>query len=183
MRRSASVVQRTTMAVVLMLLVLPPARVAPAAAQEPTAGEVVAAAEMDDLPVSPRGAFLRSLVLPGWGQAYAGAPGRGAVYFTLAGGSVWMSRVARHQLRDARREQAWFRETGVLDPEGETEFAIGRARHFEDWAALSLFLFFLSAADAYVAAHLSDFDERIGVMPEPEGGLQLRVTLPFGRTR
>jgi len=179
MRRSASVVKRKTMAVVLMLLVLPPALVPPAAAQDRPAGEI-GAADVDDLLISPRGAFLRSLMIPGWGQAYAGAPGRGAVYFTLAGSSVWMSHVARHQLRDARREQAWLRETGVLDPEGETEFAIGRARHFEDWAALSLFLFFLSAADAYVAAHFSDFDERIGVMPEPEGGLQLRVTLPLG---
>jgi hypothetical protein len=177
------VVQRTTMAVVLMLLVLAPAGAVPAAGQERPATEIGAPGEVDELPVSPRGAFLRSLVLPGWGQAYAGAPGRGAVYFTLAGGSVWMSHVARHQLRDARREQAWLRETGLLDVEAETEFAISRARHFEDWAALSLFLFFLSAADAYVSAHLADFDERIGVMPEPEGGLQLRVTLPLGRSR
>ena len=44
-------------------------------------------------PVSPRGAFLRSLVLPGCGQAYVGAHGRGAVYFSMAGGSLWILKI------------------------------------------------------------------------------------------
>jgi len=136
-----------------------------------------------DPSISPRGAFFRSLALPGWGQAYARAPGRGAVFFSLTGGSLWMAHLARLQMRDARREQEWLREVGQLSPEGETEFALARARHFEDWAALSLFLFFLAGADAYVAAHLADFDERIGVLPGAGGSLQIRATIPFGRPR
>jgi hypothetical protein len=154
----------------------------PASAQQIPAGSPMPQ-EDPELEISPRSAFLRSLVLPGWGQAYAGAPGRGAVYFSLAGGSVWMAHVARRQLQDARREQEWLREIGQLAPDGETEFAIARARHFEDWAALSLFLFFLSGADAYVAAHLADFEDRIGVLPSPEGAVQFRATLPVGRRR
>jgi hypothetical protein len=136
------------------------------------------AASFEGPPVSPRGAFLRSLALPGWGQAYVGAPERGAVYFSLASGSVWMSYVARTQLNDARREQAWLRETGAVGPTEETEFALARARHFEDWVALTVFLFFLSGADAYVSAYLSDFQDRIGVRPMPDGAFRIDVALP-----
>ncbi|MEX2571624.1 MAG: DUF5683 domain-containing protein [Gemmatimonadota bacterium] len=136
-----------------------------------------------DPPFSPRGAFLRSVVLPGWGQAYVGAPGRGAVYFGLAGGSIWMSYVAKRQLESARDEQAWLRDSGQIEPDAETPFAFARAQHFEDWAALSVFLMFLAGADAYVAAYLSDFDERIGVMPEAGGGLRFeaRFAAPGGQ--
>jgi hypothetical protein len=89
-----------------------------------------------------------------------------------------MSYVARSQLRDARREQDWLRETGQIAPEAETEFALARARHFEDWAALSIFLMFLAGADAYVAAYLVDFDEHIGVRPDAAGTLRIEATLP-----
>ena len=130
--------------------------------------------------MSPRGAFLRSLVLPGWGQAYVGAHTRGAVYFSLVGGSLWMTYVARRQLEDARAEQEHLRAAGILpDDEGDSGFVEARGRHFEDWVALSVFLMFFSGADAYVAAYLADFDERIGVWPGPEGTVQLRVDLPL----
>lgn len=171
-----------------LILILAPFALLPAAAgaQEPTAqatdGAAVDEAELGP-PFSPRGAFLRSLVLPGWGQAYVESPGRGAVYFALTGGSLWMSYLARSQLRDARREQDWLRETGELEEDEETEFAIARARHFEDWAALSLFLVFLSAADAYVAAYLADFDERIGVRPDADGALRIEARLPMPGVR
>lgn len=134
-------------------------------------------------PVSPRGAFLRSLVIPGWGQAYVGAPTRGAVYFSLAGGSLWMTYVARRQLHDARRELAWQQEIGVVAPTVESEFVLARGRHLEDWAALSIFLFFLSGADAYVAAYLSDFQDRIGVLPGNDGTLRIEARLPGGWSR
>lgn len=132
-----------------------------------------------ELEVSPTGAFFRSLVLPGWGQAYVGAPVRGAVYFGLTGGSLWMSYLTRKQLQDARREQEWSR----IGQEAETEFAISRERQFEDWVALTLFLMFFSGADAYVAAYLSDFDERIGVFPTPNGALRMEFSLPSPRWR
>jgi Family of unknown function (DUF5683) len=138
--------------------------------------------EFEGPPVSPRGAFLRSLVLPGWGQAHVGAYGRGAVYFTLAGGSFWMTYVARRELEDARLQQDRLREAG-LDDDEDTEFVQARARHFEDWAALSIFLMFFSGADAYVAAYLSDFDERIGVRRGPAGDLRLQVDLPLHAPR
>jgi hypothetical protein len=148
----------------------------PATAQDPPG--VIPAPLPEGPAFSPRGAFLRSLVLPGWGQAYVEAPGRGAIYFALAGGSAWMAYIARSQLRDARAEQAFLRETGRIELDEETEFAIARSRHFEDWAALSIFLVFFSAADAYVSAYLADFDERIGVRPGPDGALRIEAQFP-----
>lgn len=132
---------------------------------------------------SPRGAFFRSLILPGWGQAYVGAPVRGAVYFTLASGGVWMSYVARRQLADARREQYWLRRSGEIGPTDETDIVLSREQQFEDWAALSLFIFFFAGADAYVSAYLADFSERVGVRSGAEGELRLEVTLPIGGMR
>jgi hypothetical protein len=139
--------------------------------------------EDEEPPFSPRGAFFRSLALPGWGQAYVGSPGRGAVYFSLAGGSVWMSYVSRRQLLDARRARGWLIATGQIEAGEDTDFAIARARHFEDWAALSIFLFFLAGADAYVAAYLADFDERIEVRPGPDRSLRFDFRIPIGVPR
>lgn len=141
------------------------------------------AAEEAGPPYSPRGAFFRSLVLPGWGQAYVDAPARGAVYFSLASGSVWMAWVARRQLSDARREQYWMRQTGEIGPTDETNIAVSREQQFEDWAALSVFLFFFAGADAYVSAYLSDFGERIGVQPGADGQLRIQTMIPVGPRR
>lgn len=91
-----------------------------------------------------------------------------------------MAYTARRQALDARREQEWLLETGQLGQGQETEFALARDRHFEDWAALSIFLMFLSGADAYVAAYLADFHERIGVVPGPQSGLRLEARVPVG---
>jgi hypothetical protein len=139
--------------------------------------------ELEGPPVSPRGAFFRSLILPGWGQAYAGAPGKGAVYFGLAGSSVWMSYVSRRQLADARREQFWLRERGEIGPTERIGIVEAREQQFEDWAALTVFLFFLSGADAFVSAYFSDFDERIGVQPAADGSLRLQAGFPLGPSR
>src|SRR5213082_3587186 len=65
--------------------------------------------------VSPRSAFLRSLVLPGWGQSSIGAPGRGAVYFALESGSLWMVYKSDQKLQEARELQSARREMGLLE--------------------------------------------------------------------
>ncbi|MEX2584142.1 MAG: DUF5683 domain-containing protein [Gemmatimonadota bacterium] len=154
----------------------------------PLAGQVQPAepavgVEAEGPSVSPRGAFLRSLVLPGWGQAYVGAHGRGALYFTMATGTIWMTYVANRQLGDARKQQEFLRAAGEADLEEDTEFVEARARHLEDAVALSLFLMFFSGADAYVAAYLADFDERIGVRRGQDGSLRLQANIPLGTLR
>src|SRR5690606_19235799 len=52
--------------------------------------------------ISPRSAFIRSLVVPGWGQASVGSYGRGAFFFALQGASYYMLFRTHHRLREAR---------------------------------------------------------------------------------
>jgi len=149
----------------------------PTSAQLPEAAPTPGSAAVDELSVSPRGAFFRSLVFPGWGQVYVGSPGRGAVYFSLASSSLWMSYVARRQQGFAKSQQEWLRETGELEPDDETGLYVARTQQFEDWTALTVFLFFFAGADAYVSAYLSDFDERMGVVPGRDGSLEFRASI------
>jgi hypothetical protein len=149
-------------------------------AQAPPAAADTVAAEPA---ISPRGAFLRSMIVPGWGQAYVGAPGRGAVYFALETGSLWMLHRSRLQLRDARERQSWLRETGQLQPTQVDPLVESREDQLEDWVTLSVFFLFFAGADAFVAAYLADFDEHVGVRPMPGGGVQLEVRVPAGRAR
>jgi Family of unknown function (DUF5683) len=81
---------------------------APAAAQEPPPPppppvvDSLPADSLDDS-ISPRSAFLRSLVVPGWGQASVGSYGRGAVFFALQGASHYMLARTLARLGQARR--------------------------------------------------------------------------------
>lgn len=150
-------------------------------AVDTTAAVVAAPPSMDTTAISPRGAFLRSLILPGWGQAYVGAPGRGAIYFAMESGTLWMALRSRQQLRAARVQQGWLRESGELKETAESPLVESRARQVEDWTTVSIFLLFLAGADAYVAAQLADFTEHLGVRPTLQGGLGLEARIPTGR--
>lgn len=145
--------------------------------------DVVRPEQPDTAPprISPRGAFLRSLVLPGWGQSELGAPGRGAVYFFLEAGSLWMLYTADQKLDEARERQTILRRNGVLAPDARTPLVRDRENQKEDWITLSIFWLFFSGADAFVAAHLQDFDVHVNAVPRPGGGgTELRATVPVG---
>ncbi|HEX8392344.1 MAG TPA: DUF5683 domain-containing protein [Longimicrobium sp.] len=131
--------------------------------------------------VSPGRAFLHSLVLPGWGQSELGAPGRGGVYFTLEAGSLWMLLTANQRLGEAREQQRRLRETGQIAPDAKTGLVRSRENQREDWITLSIFWLFFSGADAFVAAHLQDFDVHVNAIPRPGGGTELRATVPLPR--
>ncbi len=131
--------------------------------------------------ITPKGAFLRSLVLPGWGQSAVGSPGRGAVYFTLETASLWMVYKSHRKLHFARRNQDYLREVGELEEDVQSGLVSAREEQMEDWITLSGFLLLFNAADAFVSAHLVDFDERIGVVPGRRGGAEINVSLPVGR--
>jgi hypothetical protein len=130
--------------------------------------------------ISPRTAFLRSLVLPGWGQSSIGAPGRGAVYFALESGSLWMVYKSNQKLQEAKELERVRHADGTLDPERTLPLVRARRNEREDWITLSVFWLFFSGADAYVAAHLRDFDEHVDVQPTAQGGTELRVSVPLG---
>lgn len=131
--------------------------------------------------ITPKGAFLRSLVLPGWGQSAVGAPGRGAVYFALESGSLWMLYKSRRKLGEARELERTLRESGELAERQTLGLVDTREEQVEDWITLSAFWLLFSAADAFVSAYLADFDERIGVGPAPAGGLRMEASIPVGR--
>lgn len=137
----------------------------------------------DSLAVSPRGAFLRSLAVPGWGQAYVGVPGRGGVYFAMEAGSLWMTVKSHRQLQASRERDRGLRAAGILRGDTSSTLTESRRNQREDWITFSIFMLFFSGADAYVAAHLSDFAEHIGVRPTPGGGMRIEAALPVGRRR
>jgi hypothetical protein len=131
--------------------------------------------------ISPRTAFLRSLVIPGWGQSSIGAPGRGAVYFALESGSLWMVYKSSQKLQEARRLESVRHADGSLPLEQTSGLVRARRNEREDWITLSVFWFFFSGADAYVSAHLRDFDTHVEVQPAPQGpGAQLKLSVPVG---
>lgn len=130
--------------------------------------------------ISPRGAFFRSLVLPGWGQSSIGAPGRGAVYFALESGSLWMLYKADQKLDEAKELERTRREEGLLAEDRTLPLVRARRNEREDWITLSVFWFFFSGADAFVSAYLRDFDTHVEVAPAPTGGVQFGAVVPVG---
>ncbi|HEX6373305.1 MAG TPA: hypothetical protein VF006_30560 [Longimicrobium sp.] len=179
---------RILLALALLLACLAPRA---AAAQEPVArdtarrpfevrGDTVQAVPDSLLRITPRGAFLRSLVLPGWGQSELGAPGRGGVYFLLESGSLWMVLKTHQKLKEARQLEGIARETGEIGPTAKLPLVRDRENQREDWITLSIFWLFFSGADAFVAAHLQDFDVHVNAVPRPGGGTELRATVPVG---
>lgn len=161
---------------------------APAAAQQVPAdtarpvvvrGDTASTASPDSLlPMSPGRAFLKSLVIPGWAQSELGSPVRGGIYFALEAGSLWMYYKSAQKLEEAEEVQRIQRRAGILAPEARLPLVRDRENQAEDWLTLSIFWLFFSGADAFVAAHLADFDVHVGAVPRPDGAVQLQATIP-----
>jgi hypothetical protein len=122
-------------------------------------GQEAQAARPDSLfpepPLSPGGAFLRSLVIPGWAQAELGAESRGAFYFFAEAFSLFM--VARTQIRLAHAERSLPSDHPLVE---------SRREQREDWIAMAVFWSLFAAADGWVSVHLYGFDEVTGLEPE-----------------
>jgi hypothetical protein len=173
-------------------------------AQEETAAEVAATIPGDTVsaPVpspgaSPGGAFLRSVLVPGWGQASVGAYNRAGFYFAVDAMSAWMFLKTRRTLSSAQniliRMEA--EETARLIAAGTTDLQeierVGDARNLvevrsqqrEDWLAFGLFMVLIGGADAFVASHLTNFPDALetGFRVTPDGAFEagLSVKLPY----
>lgn len=152
--------------------------------------------------VTPRGALLRSFLIPGWGQAATGSPGRGGFYLLAEAGSMWMLVKTQGHLRfaaDVRRAvehdtRARLVAQGVpadsirlrLDADEAVLSARGleesRKQQREDWVALGLFVLLLGGVDAFVSAHLQDFPEPLTVEPvvgDRGARLEVGISLPW----
>jgi hypothetical protein len=162
-------------------------------------------------PITPGGAFLRSLILPGWGQAHFDAYTRGGVYFSGWVGNSFMN-FKNHVKLDEARNRLDLRTTqvraaliadapdpdsmrAVLDTTNALDVAVrnddvgghllelvrSREQQREDWIAWSLFWLLASGIDAFVTAHLADFPAAIDMEPRADGGLSLSVQIPWPR--
>ncbi len=85
----------------LILLAVGPLRAQEAPRPVPLPPDSAAAADARIGP-SPAGAFVRSLLVPGWGQAAHGAYVRGGAFFTLQTGSWFMLVKTMGKLAEAR---------------------------------------------------------------------------------
>ena len=114
-------------------------------------------------PVSPMGAFFRSLLLPGWGQSKLNRKLTGGIFVAWEGVTLGMTLKTSHELHYLRR-------TGS----GRVEV---KEQEKEDWIVLLVFNHLLSALEAYVSAHLWDFPGDLELRAVP-GGVGGRVGLP-----
>lgn len=118
-------------------------------------------------PVSPMGAFWRSLLIPGWGQAVLGRRTTGAIFLAAEGVALGMTLSTSSQLTT-------MRDTGspnVADKEQQRE----------DWLVLLGVNHLLAAMEAYVSAHLWDFPGDLTVQKTTNGvagAVSLPVRLP-----
>tara|TARA_Y100000815_G_scaffold133750_1_gene120682 strand:+ start:299 stop:937 length:639 start_codon:yes stop_codon:yes gene_type:complete len=153
--------------------------------------------------VTPGGAFLRAVLIPGWGHVSIGANARAGVYFAIESAVAYGIIRTRRRISEAV-SRVNFREIllrenlntqGVTDPnqikgalESDATLADlkrlreSRGDQQEDLVAFGLFLLFLSGADAFVSAHLKDFPDPIAIEggPTNDGRLEigLRLRLP-----
>jgi hypothetical protein len=180
-------VRRSIAASVLLLLAVSAA--ATGHAQEPVPDPTVTppavrgpeTVEFPGPPRSPLGAFVRSMAIPGWGQAWVGAHTRGGVYFAMEAGSLWMVYRTRQKLAEAEARDAWLREIGQLGERERSPLVRSRRDQREAWVTLAVFTVFLSGADAFVSAYLADFDDRVLVIPEDDGAFRIQASIPLGR--
>jgi len=151
------------------------------------------------LQITPGDAFVRALLLPGWGHASIGEYTRGGFYFLTETAAGWMmvrtlSRLgAAKGVRDMRRADA----VAALNAQGVTDSRLisaavaadplvvasvdlveARSQQFEDWLALGVFLVFLSGIDAFVSAHLRDFPEPVR-FDLGQSGFSVGLSLPL----
>ncbi|MBA3671244.1 MAG: hypothetical protein H0W68_04380 [Gemmatimonadaceae bacterium] len=128
-------------------------------------------------PISPRRAFLYSLLIPGYSQSRLGRPTAGLLFALSESIGIAMLRESIAEVRQAER----FRTDSLLflgnDPvtgqpimqrapydAGLVEIRRG---HREDWIAFLIANHLFAAADGYVAANLWDLPSQVTVRASP----------------
>ncbi len=161
--------------------------------------------------VSPRGAMVRSFLVPGWGQGAVGSWTRAGVWFAIEAADVFMLVKTLRSLSDVQdRERLQVQDRSdslrtamaadtVLarrlenpiafdsavgaDPEivHSRDLIASRTQQRQDWITYTLFFTLLSGVDAYVNAHLRDFPVDISMRNRRDGGVVLSLGVPVGR--
>src|SRR5688572_15202874 len=156
----------------------------------PSVPSVVIAGEVQQpqpdcrVPLSPRAALIRSLLVPGLAQYQLLRPKAAALFIGTEIGTIGMALKSKHDLDEATAAR---RDTTiepvldvdgqpVIDPETGLPKTVGvpknknladrrkaRRTHLEDWLAAIVFNHLFSGADAWVAANLADFNTNVNV--------------------
>lgn len=117
--------------------------------------------------MSPFGAFWRSLLVPGWGQAKLDRHLSGAIFLAAEGLALGMSLKVNQELQ-------YLEET-------DSERTDAKKQELEDWLVILGFNHLMSALEAYVAAHLWDFPGDLQFRAGPghvEGGVSVPLRIP-----
>ena len=112
--------------------------------------------------VRPMGAFLRSFLLPGWGQAATDRPMTGAAFVAWEGVTAMMT-------LKAQQEANYFKAIHSANLRHKRQ-------EVQDWLVLWVFNHLFSGAEAYVSAHLRDFPPDLKVRAFP-GGIGVSIPL------
>ena len=127
-------------------------------------------------PISPRRAFLYSLVLPGYSQSVLGRSTAGAIFVLSESIAIAMLRESKADLNEARSLRRdslvviGFETNGaeIRAPAAYTDELVNvRKGHVEDWVAFLIANHLFAAADAYVGAHLWDLPSQISLRRTP----------------
>ncbi|MEP6764300.1 MAG: hypothetical protein ABJB66_08330 [Gemmatimonadaceae bacterium] len=140
-------------------------------------------------PLTPRRAFVYSLILPGLGQSRLDRGSAGAFFALIELGALAMVQKSTTDLHEARKfsgdslpENYTISATGTIVGTGvfNSKFPVAlvntRRLHVEDWFAALAFNHLISGADAYVAAHLWEVPLSLGAAPT-KGGAVLVATV------
>lgn len=151
------------MRAIAVLVVLLAARPFGRLAAQDTAHIVLPADTMHHA-VRPMGAFWRSFLIPGWGQAVTGRQVTGATFVAWEGVTAMMTLKAQQ-------------EANYLKSIHSANLRLKR-QEVQDWLVLWIFNHLFSGAEAYVSAHLRDFPPDLKVRAFPSG---IGITVPLPR--
>ena len=118
-------------------------------------------------PLGPGGAFLRSFILPGWGQLQLHRPVTALVFVGIEGTLVGLSLKANHEVKVAR----------LTDQSPDSAIVSAKKRSREDWLVLLGFNHLMAGLEAYVASHLWDFPGDLRIRATPSG-IGATATIP-----
>jgi hypothetical protein len=159
--------------------------------REPKPVESFAAPTVAGAPISPRRAFLYSILLPGSAQARLDRGRAGSMFFLIEVAALTLVHRSAEDLRIARSSAgdsmplrySVDAATGRVNrdakgapvvaawsvPRYNDAYVRTRRLHYEDWLAVIAFNHLFAGADAFVAAQLWDLPARIGVGVSPDG--------------
>jgi hypothetical protein len=149
-------------ALLLTLSIIPPCQLSAQDTTRTDTARILLPADTSHHGVRPMGAFLRSFIFPGWGQAATNRPTTGAAFVAWEGVTAMMT-------LKAQQEANYFKAIH------STNLRLKR-QEVQDWLVLWVFNHLFSGAEAFVSAHLQDFPPDLKVRAVPGG---IGVTIPI----